>query len=250
MFVMTLVHFAILSLRGRAFYNYYHYYADQPAMFDWLAGFGLTAPPVAEGQPAPGGLLEFLGWVAHGDPSNLAGTERRRRGAKHHRRHREDRLHRHDPAVADADRAVRQEDDRGRRLRADDGRLRPVVLRRARTRCGGWSALTVLGAVAYGPTIPVLWSMFADVADFSEWKTGRSATGIVFATICFALKARPGPRLVPRAAAARLVRLRAEGRRKRAEALCTASAWRPASIRPSCSSSARCCSRSTRSTSG
>jgi glycoside/pentoside/hexuronide:cation symporter, GPH family len=48
--------------------------------------------------------------------------------------------------------------------------------------------LTVLGALFYGPTIPTLWSMFADVADFSEWKTGRSATSIVFATICFALK--------------------------------------------------------------
>jgi Na+/melibiose symporter-like transporter len=49
-------------------------------------------------------------------------------------------------------------------------------------------ALTVLGAICYGPTIPVLWSMFADVADFSEWKNGRSATSVVFATICFALK--------------------------------------------------------------
>ena len=43
-------------------------------MFDWLAGLGLTAPPVAEGQAATGGLLEFLGWVAHGDRANLAGT--------------------------------------------------------------------------------------------------------------------------------------------------------------------------------
>ncbi len=31
--------------------------------------------------------------------------------------------------------------------------------------------------------------MFADVADYSEWKTGRRFTGIVFATIGFALKA-------------------------------------------------------------
>ena len=31
--------------------------------------------------------------------------------------------------------------------------------------------------------------MFADVADYSEWKTGRRATGVVFATIGFALKA-------------------------------------------------------------
>jgi Na+/melibiose symporter-like transporter len=31
--------------------------------------------------------------------------------------------------------------------------------------------------------------MFADVADYSEWRTGRRATGIIFATIGFALKA-------------------------------------------------------------
>jgi Na+/melibiose symporter-like transporter len=50
-------------------------------------------------------------------------------------------------------------------------------------------ALTVAGAIAYGPTIPLLWAMFADVADYFEWRTGRRATGIVFATIGFALKA-------------------------------------------------------------
>jgi Na+/melibiose symporter-like transporter len=54
----------------------------------------------------------------------------------------------------------------------------------------GWMlALTVLGAITYGPTIPLLWAMFADVADYSEWRTGRRATGMVFATIGFALKA-------------------------------------------------------------
>jgi Na+/melibiose symporter-like transporter len=53
-------------------------------------------------------------------------------------------------------------------------------------------ALTMLGAVAYGPTIPVVWSIYADVADFSEWKTGRNAMSIVFATICFALKSGLG----------------------------------------------------------
>jgi Na+/melibiose symporter-like transporter len=30
--------------------------------------------------------------------------------------------------------------------------------------------------------------MFADVADYAEWKTGRRTTGVVFATILFALK--------------------------------------------------------------
>jgi Na+/melibiose symporter-like transporter len=34
-----------------------------------------------------------------------------------------------------------------------------------------------------------VWAIFADVADYSEWKTGRRFTGMVFATIGFALKA-------------------------------------------------------------
>ncbi|HEX9742484.1 MAG TPA: MFS transporter [Nitrospiraceae bacterium] len=40
----------------------------------------------------------------------------------------------------------------------------------------------------YGPTIPLLWSMIGDAADYSEWQTGRRATGFVFAGVVFALK--------------------------------------------------------------
>src|SRR5436190_9072529 len=58
MFFMTLVHFCILSFRGGALYNYYHQYADKAAMFDWLQWLGLTAPALAAGQSAPGGVLE------------------------------------------------------------------------------------------------------------------------------------------------------------------------------------------------
>jgi Na+/melibiose symporter-like transporter len=50
-------------------------------------------------------------------------------------------------------------------------------------------ALTVVIAICYAPTIPLIWAIYADVADFSEWKTGRRATGMIFATIGFALKA-------------------------------------------------------------
>ncbi|MBK1876408.1 MFS transporter [Pelagicoccus mobilis] len=49
--------------------------------------------------------------------------------------------------------------------------------------------LSMLWPATYGPTVPVLWVMIADTADFSEWKTGRRATGFVFAGIVFALKA-------------------------------------------------------------
>jgi Na+/melibiose symporter-like transporter len=50
-------------------------------------------------------------------------------------------------------------------------------------------ALSVLWSICYAPTIPLCWAMFADVADYSEWKNHRRATGIIFATIGFALKA-------------------------------------------------------------
>ena len=47
---------------------------------------------------------------------------------------------------------------------------------------------SALWGLAYGPTIPLLWSMIADTADYSEWKTGRRATGFAFAGVVFALK--------------------------------------------------------------
>ncbi len=68
--------------------------------------------------------------------------------------------------------------------------------------------LTVLGAIAYGPTIPVLWSMFADVADFSEWKNRPQRDGHRVRHDLLRAQGGPGPGVVPRAAAARLVRIR------------------------------------------
>jgi Na+/melibiose symporter-like transporter len=40
----------------------------------------------------------------------------------------------------------------------------------------------------YGVTIPLLWAMIADVADFSEWKNNRRATAIIFSAMIFGLK--------------------------------------------------------------
>ncbi|HEY5220438.1 MAG TPA: MFS transporter [Gemmatimonadaceae bacterium] len=45
---------------------------------------------------------------------------------------------------------------------------------------------------AYGFTIPLLWAMMADVADYSEWKNNRRATGVVFSALVFGLKAGLG----------------------------------------------------------
>jgi GPH family glycoside/pentoside/hexuronide:cation symporter len=53
-------------------------------------------------------------------------------------------------------------------------------------------ATEALRQFAYGFTIPLLWAMMADVADFSEWKNHRRATAVVFSAIIFGLKAGLG----------------------------------------------------------
>jgi Na+/melibiose symporter-like transporter len=46
----------------------------------------------------------------------------------------------------------------------------------------------ILHGFFYGLTIPLLWAMIADVADYSEWKTGRRATAIIFSAMMIGLK--------------------------------------------------------------
>lgn len=48
--------------------------------------------------------------------------------------------------------------------------------------------INIAQTTTYGITIPLLWAMFGDVADYSEWKFKRRATGVVFAAVVFALK--------------------------------------------------------------
>jgi len=46
----------------------------------------------------------------------------------------------------------------------------------------------ILHGFFYGITIPLLWAMIADVADYSEWKNHRRATAIIFSAMIFGLK--------------------------------------------------------------
>ncbi|WP_246022542.1 MFS transporter [Filimonas effusa] len=42
--------------------------------------------------------------------------------------------------------------------------------------------LQVLISICAGSVFPLLWSMYADIADYSEWQTGRRATGLIFSS--------------------------------------------------------------------
>lgn len=48
--------------------------------------------------------------------------------------------------------------------------------------------LNGLAAFAMGPTSALVWAMYADVADYGEWKFGRRSTGLVYSASLFALK--------------------------------------------------------------
>jgi len=187
MLLMTLFHFCILSFRGAALYNYYHHYADKAAMYDFVEKLGLTAPALAPGAPAPGGILEWLGYIVHGGKTGLANSN-----------------------VADVFNSIVNMIGTGitivvillsPSLAIKFGKKAVAIAGFAVASAGsfafylvkpadvsGMIALTILVAVAYAPTIPLIWAIYADVADYSEWKTGRRFTGIVFATIGFALK--------------------------------------------------------------
>jgi GPH family glycoside/pentoside/hexuronide:cation symporter len=40
----------------------------------------------------------------------------------------------------------------------------------------------ILIGISAGIVLPLIWSMYADIADYSEWKTGRRATGLIFSS--------------------------------------------------------------------
>jgi glycoside/pentoside/hexuronide:cation symporter, GPH family len=183
MWCWTLVHFAILSFRGGALYNYYHHYADKAAMFDFVQKLGLVAAPGAQSS----GVREILGLIVHGDRANLANSNvadvfnsfinmmgtgltvivillspplAKKFGKK---------------AVAVAGFAL-----------STVGSLSFYLL--SPTNVWGMVAVTAFVAVVYAPTIALCWAIFADLADYSEWKIGRRFTGMVYATIGFSLK--------------------------------------------------------------
>jgi glycoside/pentoside/hexuronide:cation symporter, GPH family len=52
----------------------------------------------------------------------------------------------------------------------------------------GLFTLQILMQLVFGPTIPLLWSMMADVADYAEWRSGRRSTALAFASIVFGTK--------------------------------------------------------------
>ncbi|MES2583020.1 MAG: MFS transporter [Pseudomonadota bacterium] len=179
----TVFHFGLLALRGGAHYNYYHHYADKAAMFDFVQMLGLTTPDPA----SSGSLLDALGYIVHGTRDSVGNSN-----------------------VADVFNSIVNMVGTGTTIiviMLSTGLGARFGKRTVATTCFALSTLTALalyllpptavwgmvwlafaGAVVYAPTCAIMWSMYADAADYSEWQTGRRFTGMVFATIGFSLK--------------------------------------------------------------
>lgn len=48
--------------------------------------------------------------------------------------------------------------------------------------------LNLMGKISYAPTVPLIWTMIANTADYSEWKHGRRATGLFFSAASLSMK--------------------------------------------------------------
>jgi GPH family glycoside/pentoside/hexuronide:cation symporter len=183
MFIVTLAHFTANSMRDGTVIYFFQYYVSKDRLFEFLRGAGL--PYAAEGAHASGlwySLLNAFGLVINASKSNVSSV--------------------------------------GFSLWNMSGQVVLVIgvlfstylsikFGKKAVALTGFALTTVfmagfiflppyniwaifvmiwLRSLVYAPTIPLLWSMFADVVDYAEWKTGRRTTGVIYATVLFALK--------------------------------------------------------------
>ena len=166
MFCTTLLLFSLIALMGSAQYSYYNYYADKAAFLDWVQKLHLTAPALAQGAPAPGGLLEWMGYIVHGDRTNLANSNVSFVGysvmSMLSERVVTVMVIFGSPFLASE---VWQKGRHGGRLSRSPRWHTSGFYALKPTNITGMAIMTVLTSFVYAPTIPLLWAMFADMAD-------------------------------------------------------------------------------------
>lgn len=183
MFVLTLFLFITLALWGSAMFYYFTYYVNKDSLFTFLQSLGLVASGPVTGWWQS--VLDTFGLILHGESNassvgfslfNMSGQVVTIVGVLF-----------------------------STALAARYGKKKMYLVGLSLTAVftalfitlpagavGLAFILNIFKSLAYGPTIPLLWAMMADVADYAEWRTRRRATGVVFAGIVFALKAGLG----------------------------------------------------------
>jgi Na+/melibiose symporter-like transporter len=181
MFALTLAHFVFVAMRGGTMFYYFRYYVDQARLAEFIQRVGL--PQATAAQPDGGHyVMNVLGLILNADHTNVASV-----GFSLFN------IAGQAITVVGVIMSTYLAKRFGKRAVALVGFslttvfLAGFVVLPAGS-IGATYGLELVRALSYAPTIPLIWAMFADVADYAEWKTGRRTTGVVFATILFGLK--------------------------------------------------------------
>lgn len=179
MFILTLAHFSVLAMRGGTLSYYFQYYVSQDKLYSFLDSLGL-AHPAGSGLWAY--LLNTFGLVVDPARSNVASV-----GFSFFN------MSSQFLTVLGVLCSTWLATRFGKRAVALAGFSLTTVFMAAfyllpPDNVGALFLMEYARALTYAPTIPLLWAMFADVVDYSEWKTGRRITGVIYATILFGLK--------------------------------------------------------------
>jgi glycoside/pentoside/hexuronide:cation symporter, GPH family len=184
MFIVTLAHFIVAAMRGGTVLYFFKYYVDQDRLFSVLQSLGLTQP--ADGGAAVGlwhGLLSTFGLMVDPARTNTAsvGFSLFNMSSQF-------------ITVIGVLCATYLSIRFGKKSVVQIGFALTAIFMSCFIFLPAnavWATfgLEYLRALAFAPTIPLLWAMFADVVDYAEWKTGRRTTGVIYATIMFGLKA-------------------------------------------------------------
>ncbi len=182
MFILTLAHFIVLAMRGSTLFYYFQYYVNSDRLFDFLQGLGL-----AGASTSAGGVWHYLlntfGLIVDADRKNVASV-----GFSLFN------ISSQFVTVIGVLFSTFLSIRFGKKAVALVGfslttLFMALFILLPPDAVGATLLLEYLRALAYAPTIPLLWAIFADVVDYAEWKTGRRRTGVVYATILFGLKA-------------------------------------------------------------
>jgi Na+/melibiose symporter-like transporter len=184
MFILTLAHFIFLAMRGGTIFYYFEYYVDKDRLFDILHSLGLTSAAVGAGS---GGMwhyvLDTFGLIVDTERKNVSsvGFSLFNMSSQF-------------VTVIGVLFSTFLTIRFGKKAVALVGFSLAMVFMALfiflpADAIGTTFVLEYIRALAYAPTIPLMWAMFADVVDYAEWKTGRRTTGVIYATILFGLKA-------------------------------------------------------------
>ena len=182
MFVLCVAHFTMLAMRGGTLFYYFQYYVSPAKLYDLLQSLGLTASGAVQ-TGAWHSLLTTFGLIVNADRSNVSSVGF---GLLN--------ISTQFVTVIGVLCSTALAARFGKKAVAITGFSVTTVFMASFIFVPAESVRTIflleyIRALTYAPTIPLIWAMFADVADYAEWKTGRRATGIVYATILFGLKA-------------------------------------------------------------